>query len=756
MSRKFQSPMRHAPPVHPLLPEAVALHQAGRLSEADLLYEKIIAQTPKNFDAVHLHGVIALQQERYDVAEKLIKAALAINPKDAAALTNLGTAYLRCDRFEAARSQFERALHSQPNSADALLNLGTALRQLSRPREAIVPLRRAYKLNAGSEAVCNLLGACLLDTGASDEAVSVFEAATRADPNLADSWANLAVALTNIGDAARAADCAQKAIALQPESSTAVAALAAVHLQENRIEEAITAYWEAVDLPNPSNQTRCAFAIALLKQDMFDDALEQLRLAMVSDGNNLMVRWLLAIAQCRPTFDTAADVSVARLAFADQLTDLENWFKEAPRPDAYLAVGSYQPFYLAYQHFNNRELLNRYGRLCAQAMASVSALNGGATTKRSDHDTSRPSGGRKLRVGIASAHIRNHSVWIALTKGLVRHLDRSQFDLHVFQLDPKSDSETAWAKQSVEHFEDQHKSLAAWVGAIRAAKLDVLIFPEIGMDPMTTQLAAMRLVPVQAAVWGHPETTGLPTMDVYFSAARFETGQSQDNYSERLICLPNLGACVEPLAPTLSIPDLPALGVSGKEPLLLCPGTPFKYSPVHDPLWARLAKRLRADSGGRLVFFLGVPNEIHQRLVLRLRKAFRDERLDFDKEVYLLPFLARPKFFSLMQQSALMLDTLGFSGFNTALQGIEAGLPVLAREGEFMRGKLASGILRQLELPELVATSDEAFVDMAVQLTADTERRKRLSAEIVARRHVLFNDLEPIRAFERHLLDLVG
>jgi predicted O-linked N-acetylglucosamine transferase (SPINDLY family) len=347
-------------------------------------------------------------------------------------------------------------------------------------------------------------------------------------------------------------------------------------------------------------------------------------------------------------------------------------------------------------------------------------------------------------------------VWIAITKGLVRHLDRSRFDLHLFQLDPKSDSETAWAKQSVEHFEDQHKSLAGWVGAIRAAKLDVLMFPEIGMDPMTTQLAAMRLVPVQAAIWGHPETTGLPTMDVYFSAARFETPQSQDNYSERLICLPNLGACVEPLAPSLSIPDLPALGVSGKEPLLLCPGTPFKYSPVHDRLWARLAKRLRADSGGRLVFFLGVPNEIHQRLVLRLRKAFREERLDFDKEVYLLPFLERPKFFSLMQQSALMLDTLGFSGFNTGLQGIEAGLPVLAREGEFMRGKLASGIMRQLDLPELVATSDEAFVDMAVQLTADTAGRQRLSAEIATRRHILFNDLEPIRAFERHLLDLAG
>jgi predicted O-linked N-acetylglucosamine transferase (SPINDLY family) len=108
-----------------------------------------------------------------------------------------------------------------------------------------------------------------------------------------------------------------------------------------------------------------------------------------------------------------------------------------------------------------------------------------------------------------------------------------------------------------------------------------------------------------------------------------------------------------------------------------------------------------------------------------------------------------------MRESALMLDTLGFSGFNTAIQGVECDLPVLAYEGEFMRGRLASAIMRRLDLPELVATTKEEFVQKAVELAGDARRRRRLRAKIAERREVLFHDMEPVRALERQLTDAV-
>ena len=108
-----------------------------------------------------------------------------------------------------------------------------------------------------------------------------------------------------------------------------------------------------------------------------------------------------------------------------------------------------------------------------------------------------------------------------------------------------------------------------------------------------------------------------------------------------------------------------------------------------------------------------------------------------------------------MQHAALLLDTVGFSGFNNALQAVEAGLPVLAREGVFMRGRLASGIMRRMELPELVATTDEAFIEKAVELIENAARLSELRVEIASRRKILFNDVEAVRALERCLTEAI-
>jgi len=742
--------------VHPLLPEAAALHQAGHLAEAATRYERIIAEVPGHFDATHLLGVIALQEGRFEEAEELIKAALAVNPRDGSALANLGTVYLRSGQLEAARAQLERATRHPQTSVEALMSLGAVLRQLNRSREALDPLRRAHKAAPDSAAVCNLLGACLIDLGEPAAAVEYFSAATRLRPEDVDGWANLAIALNNSGAHRDAATSATRAVALQPRSSAALAALAASQLAQGKLEEAIAIYGEAVDMPDVTNQTRCAFAIVLLKENRTDEAFEQLELALESDPDNLMARWLLAMAQCKPVPDSAAEIEGSRAAFAQQLGELEEWFAAAPRSDAFAVVGSQQPFFLAYQDVDNRDLLMRYGRLCSRFMQTLGNADGVKVERKLPHAATGHRDGRKLRIGILAAQVRSHSVWVAVTKGLVKNLDRDRFDVHLFKLDPLSDAETTWAEAHVDGFHAHPRDLASWVAAIRGARLDVAIFPEIGMDPLTLQLAALRVAPVQATTWGHPQTSGLPTMDLYFSGEAFEPPGAEAHYSERLVRLPKLGAWFEPWSVKTVSADLTYLGIANDEPLVLCPGLPFKYSPVQDRLWARLAKGLRRAGGGRLVFFLGNPEDVHQRLILRLRRAFREERLDFDKEVYILPLIARSRFFGLMRESALMLDTLGFSGFNTAMHGIEAGLPVLAREGQFLRGRLASGIMRQLDLPELIAGSDEEFVEKAIQLTGDVKERKRLALEIERRRGALFNDLEAIRALERCLLEACG
>jgi predicted O-linked N-acetylglucosamine transferase (SPINDLY family) len=249
-------------------------------------------------------------------------------------------------------------------------------------------------------------------------------------------------------------------------------------------------------------------------------------------------------------------------------------------------------------------------------------------------------------------------------------------------------------------------------------------------------------------------------MDLYLSAELLEPPDAADNYSERLVRLPNLGVYVEPLAPPAAPLDLAALGLPDDEPLLLCPGTPFKYSPMFDDVWVKIAqglrKRIFGKSRGRLVFFRSRVAAMDRALEARLRAVFAHHGTDFDAQVSIIPTLSRPRYFTLMRRSALLLDTLGFSGFNTAIQGIECGLPVLAFEGEFMRGRLASCLLRRLDLPGLVAKTPEQFIDMAVDLARSPDKRKTQRDAIERRKEILFHDLSSVRALEERLSEEVA
>jgi predicted O-linked N-acetylglucosamine transferase (SPINDLY family) len=105
-----------------------------------------------------------------------------------------------------------------------------------------------------------------------------------------------------------------------------------------------------------------------------------------------------------------------------------------------------------------------------------------------------------------------------------------------------------------------------------------------------------------------------------------------------------------------------------------------------------------------------------------------------------------------MRRADVCLDTIGFSGFNTALQALECALPIVTREGRFLRGRLASGTLRHIGLHELVASDERAYAATAVELVRKPSLRQALRQRIESQRHLLYADPAPIRALEAYLV----
>jgi protein O-GlcNAc transferase len=145
----------------------------------------------------------------------------------------------------------------------------------------------------------------------------------------------------------------------------------------------------------------------------------------------------------------------------------------------------------------------------------------------------------------------------------------------------------------------------------------------------------------------------------------------------------------------------------------------------------------------QLVFFTYRVAALSEKLRERLRRAGLDP--------VFVPWQARAAFAGWLERATLYLDTLGFSGFNTALQAVECGLPVVTHAGRFMRGRLAAGILARMGLGELVARSAEEYVTLAVRLAREADYRTSVRARIGQERGRIYGDRDAVGALREFL-----
>src|SRR5262249_9395174 len=133
-------------------------------------------------------------------------------------------------------------------------------------------------------------------------------------------------------------------------------------------------------------------------------------------------------------------------------------------------------------------------------------------------------------------------------------------------------------------------------------QLDVLLYTDVGMDPLTYFLAFARLAPVQCVTWGHPVTTGIPAMDYFLSSELLEGGGAERHYTEKLVRLPTLNTYYHRPSPPSPLKGREQFGLPADGHLYGCPQSLFKFHPEFDEL---LGAILRRDPQGTLVLITG-------------------------------------------------------------------------------------------------------------------------------------------------------
>lgn len=231
-----------------LLRQAVALHQQGRLEQAHAMYRQVLALAPRQFDALHLSGVIERQRGNPARAADLIRSALQVAPHQARAHANLGAALNDLGRFDAALDSLDAALRLDPRYALAWNNRGNTLRRLGRQPEALDSYERALALQA----------------------------------NYPEAWCHRAIVLNDLGRHADAAASAEQALAARPGYADALQALGNALQALERLPESIDAYDRALAASQPARQAEiwCARGAALKKSGLLAQALDSYERAL--------------------------------------------------------------------------------------------------------------------------------------------------------------------------------------------------------------------------------------------------------------------------------------------------------------------------------------------------------------------------------------------------------------------------------------------------------------------------------------------
>ena len=683
----------------------VTLSRVGRWREAAAAVRRTLALLPSHEAAWRAIGIILRELREPACAVAAFRRSFPVIRQDADMLSNLAEVCLEIGHSNDAVCAAQRGLAVDAGHFSSWVALGNSLVRLGRFADALASYGRALARNPGRSIVCLARGMVLLALGRPGEALRSFDRILNSDLSDVGAHVGRGSALLNLKQYDRALSSFHRAMALSPGLADFLSNVGTAHFLKGERRRAVASF----------------------------------KRALAVNAEHADARWKSVLCAIPVVAETSDDISEVRENLLSEFSALATWMRE--RLDAHEIVGLCSLFYLAYQETSNREILSAYGALCTDAMAKWSGEQGLTMTT--------PAKAEPVRVGIVSAHVRSHSVWNALVKGWLKHLDGSKVEVHIFDVGDGGDDETSWAESRCKSFIKGPRQLREWVDLIQKRDLHVLIYPEIGMDPMTIRLAALRLVGTQVASWGHPETTGMKTIDYFLSAEALEPSGADGNYTEKLVLLPKLGACYEPLNVLRTSVRLSDYGVYLDTPILICPGVPFKYAPENDRVFVDIAANLGAC---QFLFFMPPQDDaLSDAFRRRMDAEFSRHSLDFSSFSRFIPWLDAGAFHGLLEKSDVYLDTIGFSGFNTAMQAVECDLPIVTVDGKFLRGRFASGILKQMDLAELVASNRSEYSALATKLVTNPTYRRQIRRKMAASKARLFNDTSVVRALERFL-----
>lgn len=649
----------------------VAYADSGLSDEAMSSYKKCIQLHPGHVEAWCNLGVLHRNAGRLEDAVECYNRALSSNPNFELAKRNLavalcerGTALKTMEDRKGARALYKRALALCPNFADAHYNMGVSYVEEGKLERALASYSLAVHFNENLTEAHNNLGVVHKDLGNLEKSVECYKKALSCDQQHHRTHNNLAVVYTLLGNTELATSHLQMAITICPQYAEAHNNIGVLLRDEGDIDEAIKAYETCIKLDPRADMASQNRLHALNYSDHWskEEVFQEHR----KWGEAFQSRIDAEVSACvtiSPTNSLAAKV--------------EAWAADPPRPDPNITrgLGTNRPLRVAYlsPDFFTHSVSYFAEVLLANHSADAVTVFAYANVAQTDAKTER------LR-NYPSVQSRWRNIW-GMTSVQVAELIIS----------------------------DEIDILIELAGHTANNRLDVM---------------ALRLAPLQLTWIGYPNTTGLSSIHYRVTDGTVDPEATSQKFTEKLWRLPETFLCYTPSvdAPAVAPPPCELSGgiiTFGSFNVLA------KCQPKTIKLWAKILK--------------GVPNS---RLLIkakplgtmsakrRLEKQFEAEGVSANRLDLVPLILATSSHLQAYSNMDVGLDPFPYAGTTTTCEALYMGVPVITMGVRSENGDHAHSVgvslLTTVGHPELIAYTDEEYVEKAVALATDLQRLKQI------------------------------
>ncbi|MFW8600015.1 tetratricopeptide repeat protein [Desulfobacterota bacterium M19] len=647
-----------------LLPQALALHQAGDLNSAAIFYKRILKQEPKNGDALNLSGALAVQQGNPAQALKYLRRAVKFYPERHDYQVNMAAALRDLGESVSASIVLKKIIRQAPQHHEALHNLAAILADLRDYQQAAEYYRRFIALRPRNiEALSGLIGV-LRRNNQLIEALGLCERLLALSPDSPHAHTLKADILIDMEHHEEALKVFKEAVKQKPDNGILYNNMANILLNMGRLHEALSLY-----------------ELAVVKSPEINEAWVNLAWTYREHGQ-LPESW-----RCFKHLLAARKMSAAD--YSDLLFSL-NYDPEIPPQ---------KKFELAQGWWNNCSL-----PLPPRPLPAAP-----------------PTVDTPLRLGFISPDFRNHPVGQFILP-LLKILNPDKIETFCYaSLNKPADEQTTKLREAARHWRDIYAlSDEQAATLIRQDHLHLLI--ELTGHTSGNRLLVMvrRPAPIQASWLGYVATSGLPMIDYRLTDAICDPPGADKFYSECLYRLPHTFFCYSPPAeaPPLTTPPM----IKNKGPTFASFNNLPKITPAVTALWAQILNRLPE---ARLVM---VSRQfVDSAIIRRYQELFLAHNIAGERLVFQagLPF---KEYLALFNQVDIALDPFPHNGHTITCDTLWMGVPVITITGNCYAGRMGCSIMKHAGLSNMIAVNEDEYVEKAVRLGRDKDDLTALRA----------------------------